>query len=363
MNELLIPMSSPVPLSSPAWLFLFFLVLTFFIHILFVNLTLGGSILLLVSKYISKNFGDDNYNKVAEEIGYLNTFNISMTITTGVAPLLFIQTMYENFFYTSSILLSWKWLFVLVSIILAYYFYYIYKFKPFGFKNTGGKGIIFIVFATVLFIYVAMIFVGNTLLSMQPELWKDVYLGGKSFFSTKTYLPRFLHFFFGTVAFAGVFLMVYSKIRKTMDEGTKEAMYKMGKNSFFVATIINIIVGFWFLYSHEAKIFNLLMGKDMVGTLLLWVAVVLAILTVVFIKKISDNLLVGIAVLIIALMTIVRRVVENGYFSKNIDIYALKSEPYWSVFILFAILFVALLITLYYGFVRVYMDIKGKANE
>jgi len=358
MNELLIPMSSPVPLSSPAWLFLFFLVFTFFVHILFVNLTLGGSILLLVSKYISKNFGYESYNKVSEEIGYLNTFNISMTITTGVAPLLFIQTMYENFFYTSSILLSWKWLFVLIAIILAYYFYYIYKFKPFGFKNTGGKGIIFVIFATILFIYVAMIFVGNTLLSMQPEIWKEIYLGKKSFFSTYTYLPRFLHFFFGTIAFAGIFLMVYSKVRKSLTEDTRVAMYKLGKGGFFIATLINIFVGFWFLYSHEAKIFNLLMGKNMLGTLLLWIVVVLAVISVIFINKISDSLLITIMLVMVAFMTIVRRIVEDGYFSRYVDIYNLKADPYWGIFLLFVLLFVALLITLYYGMVRVYKDIK-----
>jgi len=359
MNEILIPLSSPVPLSSPAWLFLFFLVLTFFIHILFVNLTLGGSILILISRYIGKNYGKDSYNRVAEEIGYLNTFNISMTITTGVAPLLFIQTIYENFFYTSSILLSWKWLFVLVSIILAYYFYYIYKFKPFGFKNTGGRGIIFIIFATIFFIYVAMIFVGNTLSSMQPEIWKDIYLGKRSFMSANTYFPRLLHFLLGTIAIAGIFLMFYSKIKKSLNQDVKESMYRLGKGGFFVATLLNIAVGLWFLYSHEAKIFNLLMGNNLVGTALLWISLLLAVIVVIFINKIPDTILMTIALVIVAFMTIVRRVVEDGYFAKYIDVYALKVEPYWGIFAIFAILFVALLITLYYGFLRVYKDIKG----
>lgn len=128
---------------------------------------------------------------------------------------------------------------------------------------------------------------------------------------------------------------------------------------FFVATLLNIAVGLWFLYSHEAKIFNLLMGNNLVGTALLWISLLLAVIVVIFINKIPDTILMTIALVIVAFMTIVRRVVEDGYFAKYIDVYALKVEPYWGIFALFAILFVALLITLYYGFLRVYKDIKG----
>lgn len=94
----LIPSILPIDISSPAGLFVFFLTFTFFLHILFVNLTLGGSLLLLTSKYISKVYDKKQYNTIAEELGYLNTFNISLTVTTGVAPLLFVQTIYGNFF-------------------------------------------------------------------------------------------------------------------------------------------------------------------------------------------------------------------------------------------------------------------------
>lgn len=157
--------------------------------------------------------------------------------------------------------------------------------------------------------------------------------------------------------------MVFSKMRKSLVEGVKDAMYRLGKYSFWISTLINIVVGFWFLYSHEAKIFNLLMGKDLIGTVLLWFAVVFALIALVAINKISDSLLVLFVLLIIGFMAVVRRVVENGYFEKHINIYALKADPYWGIFILFAIFFVVLLITLYYGFSKVYVDIKGNVKK
>jgi len=365
MENLLIPAFSSVPLSSPTWLFVFFLVFTFFLHILFVNLTLGGTILLLVSKYISKVFGNNTYDEIAEEIGYLNTFNISFTITTGVAPLLFIQTMYENFFYTSSILLSWKWILVLAAIILAYYFYYLYKFKPWYIKFSGGKGIIFIVFAAIMFLYVALILVTNTLLSMQPEVWANIYAGKLSVFSVKTLIPRYIHFLLATIAFSGLFLMAYSKFKKSYSPLLKETMYNFGKKSLFYTTLAQIVVGIWFLFSHEKNIYMLLMGKNIVGTLFLLISIVLTVYILITVYKNKENItnLSIVTLLLIASMTIVRRVIETGYFEKYFTLNELSVKPYWGIFIIFAIFLVALLFVIYYSLVRIGKDIKSNVGD
>ncbi|UOD34798.1 hypothetical protein DSN97_00215 [Deferribacteraceae bacterium V6Fe1] len=364
MENILIPAFSSVPLSSPTWLFVFFLVFTFFLHILFVNLTLGGTILLLVSKYISKVFGNNTYDEIAEEIGYLNTFNISFAVTLGVAPLLFLQTMYENFFYTSSILLSWKWLFVLAAIIFAYYFYYLYKFKPWYIKFSGGKGIIFIVFAAIMFLYVALIFVTNTTLSMQPELWAEVYTGKISAFSVKTLVPRLIHFVLAAIAFSGLFLMVYSKFRKNYSATLKDTMYNFGKKAFFYTTLAQIIVGIWFLFSHEKDIYMLLMGKNIVGTLFLLISIVLTVFALFYVYKNKENIftLSALVLLIIASMVIVRRVVETGFFEKYFKLSELNAEPYWGIFAIFAILLVSLLVVIYYSLKRIVKDMKNKAG-
>ena len=48
------------------------------------------------------------------------------TITLGIAPLLFVQVLYGQYFYTSSIIVAWPWFLVLVLLTVAYYgFYYV----------------------------------------------------------------------------------------------------------------------------------------------------------------------------------------------------------------------------------------------
>ncbi|MGA1862819.1 hypothetical protein OWM07_08040 [Deferribacter thermophilus] len=359
MNEILnyIPSPDLIPIPSHQYIFLFFLVFTLFMHFIFMNLTLGGTILILVSKYISKNMGDNVYDKIAEEIGWLNTFNISLTVTTGVAPLLFLQVLYGQFFYSSSVLLSWKWLFVLLAIILAYYFYYLFKFKPFGLKYTGGRGFIFIVFAAILFLYVALMLVTNTLLSMQPELWKDIYLGKLSVFSAKTLTLRFFHFLFAAIAFSGAFLMLYSKMRKKYSKELSDKMYSLGKYSFLIPTLVQLIVGTWYLFSHPANFYS---NPTLILFLVIGIALALYPAFLILMKKENEKIVFGAATLSVLSMVIVRRIIESTYFSKYFDYMSLSVKPQWGIFIIFIILFAALLATLYYLIIKLKYELANK---
>ncbi len=211
----LIPSPDVSPIPSPPDLFIFFIIFTFFVHILFMNLTLGGSVLFVIAKYFSKK---EETKAVAKEIGSVNTFNISLTVTTGIAPLLFYQVIYGQFFYSSSVLLGWKWLFVLVAIIVAYYYYYLYKMKPGFLKEGNDSGGGFVVVSAILFLFVALMLTTNTVLSMSPDKWLDIYMKKASAFSIGSVIPRVLHFIFAAIAFTGVFLFVYLKFNKTLSE-------------------------------------------------------------------------------------------------------------------------------------------------
>ncbi|MGA1847309.1 hypothetical protein [Deferribacter abyssi] len=359
MNNILnyIPAPDVSPLPSHPYIFIFFLVVTLFIHFLFMNLTLGGSIMIIIAKYFAKIKGNNNYNKIAEEIGWLNTFNISLTVTTGVAPLLFLQILYGQFFYTSSILLSWKWLFVLLAIIIAYYFYYLYKFKPSYIKFTGGKGFIFIILATILFLYVALMLVTNTLVSMQPELWKKIYLGKISAFSAKTLWLRFFHFIFAAIAFSGAFYMLYAKLRKSYDKELSDTMYKLGKYTFFIPTLTQLFIGTWFLISHPVNYY-----VNVSTMIFLTLGITMAFIPVFLIitKKENEKIVFGFTSLSVLFMVLVRRFIEVSYFSKYFNPLYLNVRTQWSIFIIFLILFVALLVTLYYLFIKLKYEIVKK---
>ena len=54
MGNPLIPGPDAFPIPGPAWLFHILLVFTFFLHMLFMNLTLGGTILAALGQLFSK---------------------------------------------------------------------------------------------------------------------------------------------------------------------------------------------------------------------------------------------------------------------------------------------------------------------
>ena len=70
----------------------------------------------------------------------VNAYGISLAITTGIAPLLFVQLLYQQYFYTATILIGWAWLLFVVLLMLGYYAAYAYKFRGAPARGGGGTG-------------------------------------------------------------------------------------------------------------------------------------------------------------------------------------------------------------------------------
>ena len=125
-GDALLPALDPLPLPGPAWLFHVLWLVTFAVHVVGVNVVLGSSILGTIASFdLDRAFG----RGVARFFAEVNTWAISLTITFGIAPLLFLQVLYGQFFYTSSILMAWPWFLVLVFLTVAYYGFYYVSFR------------------------------------------------------------------------------------------------------------------------------------------------------------------------------------------------------------------------------------------
>ncbi len=113
----------PNPLPGPFWVFKLLLMVTFFLHILVMNAMLGGAVLALppAGARAATRIGAGCSWTCAGKMPAL----LAATITLGIAPLLFVQVLYGQFFYTSSILMAWPWFLLLVFLVLAYYGLYI----------------------------------------------------------------------------------------------------------------------------------------------------------------------------------------------------------------------------------------------
>jgi len=120
-----IPAPVPVPLPAPAWLLEFLLVFTFILHLLPMNFLLGGVVMVSVSSFLGRN--DAKHREFARRAGGALPPVVAFAITLGVAPLLFLQLVYGQFFYASSVLMAWFWLAVVLLVMLGYYGVYWYN--------------------------------------------------------------------------------------------------------------------------------------------------------------------------------------------------------------------------------------------
>ena len=68
----------------------------------------------------------------------VNSWVISLAITFGIAPLLFIQVILGRFFYTATILVGWAWFGMLVLLTVGYYLNYVAKFRLRAGKGAGA---------------------------------------------------------------------------------------------------------------------------------------------------------------------------------------------------------------------------------
>ncbi len=163
------PLIPAVDAAAVPGLFHILLVLTFVLHLGFMNLTLGGTLLAAISQLASKGAADDPRTILAARLMGINNYGISLTITTGVAPLLFVQVLYQQYFYPATILLGWIWFLFLVMLAVGYYAAYAYKFR--GVPSVGRGGTVWLILSAVMFFLIAMVQVAVNLVHSRPDHW------------------------------------------------------------------------------------------------------------------------------------------------------------------------------------------------
>jgi len=275
----LIPTPDAIPV--PWGWFYVLLMLTFLLHLLVMNAMLGGGIIALIS---TLRGGNEN-SLLCKEFSYKWPYTIAFAVNMGVAPLLFVQVLYGQFIYSSSILMAVWWFSIFGILILAYYSAYIYDFK---FEALGGLRIFMIEFSVLILLLVGFLFTNNMTLMLQPDKWFAFFgnTGGTLLnLSDPTVIPRYLHFVIGSVAVAGLYLALIGHFNFAKSAIKKETLINKGMSYFTIATSIEIVFGFWFLLALPKEIMMVFMGKSAYGTGMLVIGIVLALVALYFSHK------------------------------------------------------------------------------
>lgn len=332
---LLVPTPDTIPIHH-GWL-QFFLLLTFVVHLLFMNTMLGTGIIALVASI--RRTPDDL--PVAKQISVKLPTIIAFTVNTGVAPLLFIQVLYGQFIYTSSMLMAVYWLSVFLVLLLAYYAAYIFDFR---FERMGKARSWMIAFSVLLFLIVAFIFTNNMTLMISPEKWSRWFAnaGGTLLnLDDPTLIPRYLHFVMASVATGGLFLALLwtSKQKRGYQNAGEKADQAI--KWFVGGTLAQALVGIWFFLMLPLSARIQLMGENLPATLVLIFGIIAAGVALHLGLKKKYYLCAAANIITIILMVLVRDFLRRFLLSPYFKPSDLEVAPQYGPFALFAVALVA----------------------
>ena len=315
---------------------------TFILHVVAMNFLLGGTIILTVSSFLGRR--DPKQNELARRASRAMPSVAAFTITLGVAPLLFLQLVYGQLFYTSSVLMAWYWLAVVLLVMLGYYGVYWYQMRH---DELGPKAGWVMLATAMLFVLVASVFTQNMTAMLHPENFYSLFLGGKvgKIFGAVTLanVLRLAHFVMAAVAVAGLGVALLSRRWKKDSPELANWGTRYGVSWFMGGTLAQFLVGLCFLFSLPAEIRQAL-AADKLAVGILVLAIGLALLALVIAPK--SLLTASVAILgTISLMAVMRHLVRIAYLRPYFDPHSLPSRASGSFSRIFVVLLLAGLAT------------------
>jgi hypothetical protein len=343
-----LPGPDPAGLPAPVWLLKSLLVLTFVLHLLPMNLILGGSFVAAWGAWRGGRAGGPDtglarhrWRAVAGDLARVLPPATAFTITLGIAPLLFLQVLYGQLFYASSILMAWSWLGVIALLLAGYYAAYAFSL---GQGKDGGPSVAGAAASALCFSLIAFVFTNNMTLMLRPEAFGPLYAADEHglHLNVRDPLlgPRFLHFLIASFAFTGLVVAYLGQRRVPADAEAGTWMRAFGTRLFVAATALQLGAGLWFLFALPRPVRGLFLGGSAADTAVLWSAVALAALAVIAVRRSLGAGATAIGLTVVG-MAIVRHRVREATLAPFFSAEALTVNAQTGLFLLFAALLLA----------------------
>jgi hypothetical protein len=356
MQTIPIPHVDPLPLPGPVWLFTALLLVVFTLHVVAMNSALGGGIFTLWNYLRGRHAAHPYSRRLATELAGMLPVFLAFTVTLGVAALLFVQVLFGNFFYASSILIGVLWLAVIPLVMVAYYGFYYFSYT--AEKGEGISGCVLAISVCVL-LGIAFIYVNNVTLMQTPERWLAMYRahpnGWNLNLGDHSVIPRYLHIVNGSIALFAAILAELGMRKMKLHAEYGRWIVQRSALVFASCTGLQFLLGMWLLLATPRPIAMALLldplGGSVLGLALMSViAAMLLILLGSLAPRPSSLVHLGFATSLVTLflMVCLRYLLRMAYLKPYVNLGALAIRPQIGVIVLFLLLFVGGLVTVGY---------------
>ena len=353
MDTALIPTPDTIPVAW-GW-FQFLLLLTFPLHLLAMNAMLGA---VLFGSYLHWRGGAVQI-RLAHRLAQALPLIIAFVVNLGVAPFLFVQVLYGQFIYTSSVLIGIAWLAVIPILLAAYSGAYLYDFR---FRSLGRVGILIGAAVTIALLLIAWIFTTNMQLMILPEKFATYFLHRDGSYLLSDYpalIPRYLHTIFGALAIGGLSLALLGRFQAERDREMADLALSFGLRVFLGCTLINLAIGCWYLLTLPRPLMLTFMGQNSGATIAFIAGLLLTIGALIGAARQRLWLTVGHAVMLVVLMTWMRAWLRAGSLADAFTLDQLKVIPQYSPMLFFFITLLGGLLAIFWLLRKAATAFKG----
>lgn len=247
--------------SHPA-IFMVLSVLTFALHIAAVHLALGASGLTVWGALSKQAYR----RRLAQSMLPVSKFMISLAVFLGVAPLLFVQVIYDPFWYTSNVLSAWWVIGFIATLTVAALLnmFFVVKNHHIATRKTVCPGAM--ILSTILLLVVGFIMHTLTNQMLSPEKWMAWYApngvvdtSGRSLHDF--HLPRYLFHISLSVPVVGALLVGYGRyLHSRLDDEEHDITPDylawaggLGYRLILVGGVISVAIGAWWMATLPEK--------------------------------------------------------------------------------------------------------------
>lgn len=318
----------PDPLPGPWGWFQALLLLTFVVHLLLVNVVLGTAVITLFRSLRTRFAPADPINTdIRETAAWVPRF-MALAVNFGVPPLLFLQVLYGQFIYPSSILMAVWWLGMTGFVMLAYYGFYLFGL---GHAVLGPRRAMVAGVSVALLLVNAFVLTNNATLMLDPARWSGYAAspGGTLLnWGEPSLLPRYLHMVTGALAVGGLFVAVRAQLLRKAGApvsigppGVRDWDLRIteGLTWFTCATCAQFVLGAWFLFSLPAPLIRLFTGGHGLATGALALGLAGTALALVAARQRRVWLTTSAAVGVIFLMAAMRAVLRDAWLAPHLS--------------------------------------------
>ncbi|TWT34139.1 c-type cytochrome [Blastopirellula retiformator] len=251
LAETVVPRDIALPLPVDAEVLRSLLVPLFLLHILFVNLMVGGTVMATIFEWMGYLRREEKWDRLSEKIAETVTVNKSMAVVLGVGPLLIVNLLYTLTFYSSNALTGHAWILIVPLVTLAFLLTYLHKYT-WQRCQSGVWKLLHIwvgMGSTLLFLTIPFIFLGNVNLMNYPDKWYDVqgFFAALNIGNGNVYF-RYIHFMIASIAVTSLFLCMWltynARVREQLPAGfTSPGIRRLFYSIAFFVTMGQFVVG------------------------------------------------------------------------------------------------------------------------